>query len=489
MRSPIDRPSHPKSWVLVLFCFAVIFTLLATPLQRFKTSAQNKSDAREILLGTPEIAPPAPLGCTPNTVIFTNATVVAIPTGPAVATSTITVVGPPGNFLYDVDVIANITHTGNADIDMTVESPGGRIVTLTTDNGGTNDNVFANTTWDDDADPNGQVPFATSGGNPGSASDNPYANLINNPTLTPEEPLAAFIGTPVVNGDWTLTISDDMAVNGGSLNGWSLVLTYLTASPTTAAVSGSNPTDFPIPDTSPGSVASTITIPDGGSILDVNVTTNITHGFASDLQFTLTHQATGTVVTLISNQPDFNAVGANFFTNTTFDDSANATLGQVPYTNNPGLATDHPYINGLNVPQLAPVEALGAFIGEDAAGNWILTVADSTAPDAGLLTGWSINITIAACLTAANVSLGGRVTTAGGNGISNARVTVVGGPLTAPRTVLTSGFGYYSFEDLPAGQTYIVTVGSKRFTFAVPSRPVVLVDSIGDFDFVAEPQE
>ena len=38
------------------------------------------------------------------------------------------------------------------------------MVTLTTDNGAGNDNVFNGTKWDDDANPGGQVPYATNNG-------------------------------------------------------------------------------------------------------------------------------------------------------------------------------------------------------------------------------------------------------------------------------------------------------------------------------------
>jgi hypothetical protein len=91
--------------------------------------------------------------------------------------------------------------------------------------------------------------------------------------------------------------------------------------------------------------------------------------------------------------------------------------------------------------------------------------------------------------TAASVSLAGRVTTANGNGIVNCILKIEGGGLTQPRIARTGPFGYYEFTDLAAGQTYIVTIKSRRFSFAIPSRSVVLVDSISDFDFIAEPQE
>jgi len=88
--------------------------------------------------------------------------------------------------------------------------------------------------------------------------------------------------------------------------------------------------------------------------------------------------------------------------------------------------------------------------------------------------------------TAAGVSLGGRVLTADGRGVQNARIVVTGGALSEPRYAVTGTFGYYHFEDLPAGQTYVVTINSKRFTFASPSRVVNVTDNVADIDFIAD---
>ena len=89
--------------------------------------------------------------------------------------------------------------------------------------------------------------------------------------------------------------------------------------------------------------------------------------------------------------------------------------------------------------------------------------------------------------TAAAVSLSGRVTTADGRGIINAIMTIEGLGLPQPRLARTGPFGYYEFTELQAGQTYIVSISSKRFTFTVPSRAIQLLDDVGDFDFIAEP--
>ena len=85
------------------------------------------------------------------------------------------------------------------------------------------------------------------------------------------------------------------------------------------------------------------------------------------------------------------------------------------------------------------------------------------------------------------VSLAGRVTTAAGAGIGNAAVIVSGGSLTAPLWVQTGSFGWYEAGGLRAGETYMVTVGAKRFRFANPTRIVTLQDNVTDFNFAANP--
>jgi len=86
-------------------------------------------------------------------------------------------------------------------------------------------------------------------------------------------------------------------------------------------------------------------------------------------------------------------------------------------------------------------------------------------------------------------NIGGRVVTASGQGLRGAAVVVTGNSLPSPRIVRTGSLGYFSVEGLDTGQTYIVTVVSKRFTFSQPSRVVTLTDNINDVDFIADPQQ
>lgn len=88
---------------------------------------------------------------------------------------------------------------------------------------------------------------------------------------------------------------------------------------------------------------------------------------------------------------------------------------------------------------------------------------------------------------AANVSVGGRVTDQKGNGLSRVSVTISGGELDSPVTVLTNSFGAYNFL-VPVGQTYFVTVGSRRYSFVPETQVVTANDSVNNADFVGEEQ-
>lgn len=87
-----------------------------------------------------------------------------------------------------------------------------------------------------------------------------------------------------------------------------------------------------------------------------------------------------------------------------------------------------------------------------------------------------------------NVSLSGRVLTANGQGIRNSLVTVSGGNLPSPVIVQTGDFGYFYFQGLQAGQSYQVTVTTKRYAIAQPTRMVTPSADVSGFDFIAEPQ-
>ncbi|HEY0427353.1 MAG TPA: carboxypeptidase-like regulatory domain-containing protein [Pyrinomonadaceae bacterium] len=80
------------------------------------------------------------------------------------------------------------------------------------------------------------------------------------------------------------------------------------------------------------------------------------------------------------------------------------------------------------------------------------------------------------------VSVGGRVTTAGGQGVSKAMVTITDSNNNT-RVALTSSFGYYNFDNVLAGGTYTVSVLSKRYS--APPQTMQVNDNLANVDFVA----
>jgi len=89
--------------------------------------------------------------------------------------------------------------------------------------------------------------------------------------------------------------------------------------------------------------------------------------------------------------------------------------------------------------------------------------------------------------SAANVSVSGHVV-AGKGGLGNVLVTLSGGNLTQPISARTNNFGFYKFDNLAVGETYVLTVSSKKYVFTEPTRTVNLLDEITDADFTAENQ-
>lgn len=89
--------------------------------------------------------------------------------------------------------------------------------------------------------------------------------------------------------------------------------------------------------------------------------------------------------------------------------------------------------------------------------------------------------------TAAAGTISGRISTAGGQGINGAIVTLAGGELGQPMLARSNAFGYYTLTDIPVGQTYILSVSTKGYGFDIPSRAVNFSDSLTDQDFVASP--
>jgi len=121
---------------------------------------------------------------------------------PVMVPAFVTLDGP----VVDVNVTFDATHPYPPDLDVTLTSPSGTTIELTTDNGWSGDD-FVGTVFDDEAA--GPI----TGGAP------PYTG-----SFQPEDPLSTFDGEPAAGG-WFLTVTDDLSGNDGELVAWSIILT------------------------------------------------------------------------------------------------------------------------------------------------------------------------------------------------------------------------------------------------------------------------
>jgi len=148
-------------------------------------------------------------------------------------------------------------------------------------------------------------------------------------------------------------------------------------------ISADVPKDLPIGTSSASSV---LNVSDGGVIVDVNVSVDVSHTHVGDLILTLSHQASGRSVTLV-DRPGVPATrwgcrGDDILA--TLDDAASAPVEDQ-------CTAGRPTIDGT----FRPNEALGEFNGEDRAGTWVLLVEDAfPSDDGGRLNGWSVEICV-----------------------------------------------------------------------------------------------
>ncbi|MCC7012785.1 MAG: proprotein convertase P-domain-containing protein [Planctomycetes bacterium] len=294
---------------------------------------------------------------TPGTTLsFSNAPALAIVDNATVSDS-ITVSGL-GTSTFDVDLFVNITHTWGSDLDISLTSPLGTVVDVCSDNGGSFDNTFAGTLFDDQS-ANNPVTYV-------------YTDLVAAPDLRSEVSMNASFAGQNPNGTWTLSIFDDAGGDIGVLHNWTLTVTDGTitvipdgplGAPTTFTT---GPVAYAIADNSTTTVPLTVA---GGStsIVDVNAYVEIVHTWNSDLEISLQSPALTTV--MLSD----NWGGANddVFNGTTFDQQSTNPIAS------------YVFADLVVAPDLRPDGNLGLFAGENANGTWNLIVTDQAGGDIG----------------------------------------------------------------------------------------------------------
>jgi subtilisin-like proprotein convertase family protein len=328
--------------------------------------------------------PPAPPGVavTSRSVASVEGLVIA---DRSTAVATLSMPAGSGGVIWGIKVRTDIGHTFPADLDVTLMSPSGTVVTLTTDNGSGNDHVFRGTWWDDDASNELRWPSGT--GAP--VTEYAFANHTLAAVLSPEEPLGAFRGENP-SGTWTLSVADDAAGDAGMLHSWELVIETIPAMPGEAVSYKS--ADVASPEVLPdfGKLVRQIEISasdlgvdenESPSITGVRCFVDIAHTASGDLDVWLISPG-GTTITLST---DNGGVRDDLLGGTWFDDRAGAGAP-------PGPVTDAGMVNGVALLRVSPEMPLSALIGEDPRGTWLLSVEDDRWGDTGLLRGFALEI-------------------------------------------------------------------------------------------------
>lgn len=89
--------------------------------------------------------------------------------------------------------------------------------------------------------------------------------------------------------------------------------------------------------------------------------------------------------------------------------------------------------------------------------------------------------------SAALASISGRVSSSNGAGIKSVNLSIRDASSGFVLTTISGPFGYYRFDGLVVGRSYVITLTAKRFTF--PSSPMLIMldDEISGLDWVANP--
>jgi subtilisin-like proprotein convertase family protein len=289
-------------------------------------------------------------------------------------------------------------------------------------------------------------------------------------------------------------------------------VTLTLSNPVGATITGTNPATLNIQDAATQFTGGSIVINDvlpaspypssitvsGAAAAPTRVRVTIfsmSHTFPADVRMLLVSPTGATFTPMVAAGGGTDIVGTTF----TFEDAATTIIPNAtqifndnyepanyltPVPNFPAPAPAGPYTEPGSTLRFLGGPTLNTTFAGNPNGQWDLYVQDTAGGDVGTIGSWGLEFLSP---TAGPADLGGRVTTADGRPIKNARVTASGGGLAQPVSVLTNQFGKFRFDDLPSGQTYVIEVNSKRYTFTNPTRVINLDQDFFGADFVAEP--
>lgn len=171
-----------------------------------------------------------------------------------------------------------------------------------------------------------------------------------------------------------------------------------------------------------------------------------------------------------------NGTGNGFLTQPSDKIGADAALA--PLANNGGPAFTHALLDSSQ----AVDSGLSTGLGTDQRGSSFLRVVDLSFPNASGGDGSDIGAyEVQSEPSALLATVSGRVLSPGGLSLRNSVVSLID-PQGVRRTATTSSFGVYSFGNVRSGESYVLTVSSKRYRFAV--RTMLVTGDLNNVDFV-----
>ncbi len=199
------------------------FDSLGTPSNVATMQVEVTNLAPVATIDTPPDLPPGAQSFT-----RTHSPALAIPNtnpGEAISDLTVTVPWPYDGVLTDVNVLVNVNHATDADLDIWLEHPSGTLAHLSSDIAGVN---YVNTLFDDDLTPAdattcivGKTAPFTGSFRPEGADNGADAACGGATDLD-----ALSNGIRRVNGIWRLHVRDDAAGSAGTLLNWRLDIQY-----------------------------------------------------------------------------------------------------------------------------------------------------------------------------------------------------------------------------------------------------------------------
>ncbi|MCB9135041.1 MAG: proprotein convertase P-domain-containing protein [Anaerolineales bacterium] len=283
-------------------------------------------------------------------------------TPPGTSTMTISNTGAATAGSYAIDVIgvaATSTHTATVALDVFTSLPGVASL-ISPANGASDVGLQPNFQWS-----------AVSGANAyfiEIATDASFTNIVDSATVATNSytPSTNLAGNTLFF--WRITAHNACGASPVSATFHFTTLAFLCRAPALPIADNTTATD-------------TFVIGNTGTLQDLNVALNATHTYVGDLSFSLTHQDTGTSVTMI-DRPGYTGAG--------FGCSGNNVAAELDDEGSDGPVENQCGSDPALFGHPTPNNPLSAFDGEDLAGTWVLAVTDSAGGDTGLLNEWCL---------------------------------------------------------------------------------------------------